>query len=212
MTNISSWSAPRALLFAGTALTFLLSGCAGLFGGEEDSFQVFMLNARSAISSPALPTSGVLIVQVPRAQPGYDTRRIAYSRGPLSIAYYANSEWADAPATMLTPLVVQALESSEAFSAVVAAPARARANLLLELDLIQLRQDFSTSPSRAQLALRATLVDVSGRRVLSTRLLQAESSAPSEDAEGGVIAANAALGEVLTSLVAFVMEGAGKLE
>ena len=62
------------------------------------------------------------------------------------------------------------------------------------------------------MALRATLVDVSGRRVLSTRLLQAESSAPSEDAEGGVIAANAALGEVLTSLVAFVMEGAGKLE
>jgi cholesterol transport system auxiliary component len=147
----------------------------------------------------------VLLIALPQVQPGFDTQRIAYTKVPLSLDYYTKSEWADTPARMLTPLIVHTLESTGGFRAVVAAPTPVPADLRLDIDIIRFQQEFLEQPSRLRITLRAQLIDVTSLRVLSTQLFEAVEIAPSENAYGGVQAANIALGRLLGELADFVL-------
>jgi len=135
-----------------------------------------------------------------RAHPGFDTPRMAYRREPNQIAYYANNRWVEAPARMLTPLVTQALEASSAFGAVVQAPGTVHTALRLDTELVNLSQDFSVQPSTMYLILRAQLVDTNTQSILASQLFEARAKAITEDARGGVEAANQLLPDVLTQL------------
>ncbi len=161
-----------------------------------------------AVGRPATVATGdgVLLITTPRAEPGYDTNGIAYTETPLSLNYYTRSRWADAPARMLAPLLVETLERSGAFRAVITSPSSVAADVQLDVTLLRLQQSFLQRPSRVELALRARLIDTSDNRVLASRTFEAMESAPSEDAYGGVQAANAVLERVLTELAAFVTE------
>ena len=74
-----------------------------------------------------------------------------------------------------------------------------------------LRQSFLTRPSRVEFTLRAQLVDVPGRRVLATRYVEVAQEAPSDDAPGGVVAANAAVARALAQVAAFCVDASGEL-
>lgn len=148
----------------------------------------------------------VLIVTLPHVRPGYDSRRIAYTKTPLTISYYAESEWADTPALMLAPLIVSALESSSAFRAVLSETAPVAGDLRLDTDIIRLQQEFLEQPSSVRFTLRAKLYDVTQREIVAIRILEAIEPALSEDAYGGAQAANNAVRRVLDELSEFAVE------
>ncbi len=156
-----------------------------------------------ARSNPAAPT---LIINPPRAAAGFDSQRIIYMRENHKLEYFANSEWVDPPARMLGPLLVAAIEQTGAFSAVVLTPGAAGGDLRLDTEIVRLRQEFQTSPSRVRFALRAYLIDDKTRRVLAWRQFDAAVDAASDDPYGGVLAANDAVQTVLQQLSAFCVE------
>lgn len=185
-------------------LPLLLLAACGV-NPPTDEPRTYLLEAvgRSTVAETG---TQVLLITRPRAEPGYDTNGIAYTEIPLSLSYYTRSRWADAPARMLTPLLVETLERSGTFRAVVTSPSSVVADLQLDVTLLRLQQSFLHSPSRVELALRARLIDIASNRVLAGRTFEAMESAPSEDAYGGVQAANMALERVLTELAGFVAE------
>ena len=158
--------------------------------------------ARTASTVPVV----VLVVQAAKAAPGFDSSRIIYTRQPQRLEYYARSEWIDTPARMLTPLIVAALDRSAAFGAVVIAPSlagqpgAAAAPVWLEIQLLQLQQEFSTSPSQVRLSWRAQLTQGSNNRVLATRHFEHIEASASEDAAGGVAASQIAAQVLLAEL------------
>ena len=85
---------------------------------------------------------------------------------------------------------------------------RRRSLQLLQIgdELLLLRQSFLVRPSRIELALRLQLVDLAARRVLATRYVEVDESAPSDDAPGGVVAANVALAGALAQAAAWCIE------
>jgi cholesterol transport system auxiliary component len=104
---------------------------------------------------------------------------------------------------MLEPLLVQALEQTQSFRAIVRVPSVVPANLRLDTELIRLQQDFSTKPSKVQLTLRAQLIDITGKRVLAVKLFDDAENTTSDDAYGGVLAANLLLQRELNQLADF---------
>jgi cholesterol transport system auxiliary component len=126
---------------------------------------------------------------------------MAYLRQPLELEYFATQRWADTPARMLKPLLAQALEP--VFSAVVPTPGILPANLRLDTELIRLQQNFTTKPSRIQLTLRAQLIDMKDKRVIAVKLFDESENTDSDNAYGGVIAANRALQRLLDQLTEF---------
>jgi cholesterol transport system auxiliary component len=187
----------------------LVSGCAGMLPAQVEAPATYFLDARPADRSAPLRRDLVLAVGVPRARAGYDTAQIAYVRRPFELEYFAKSRWADTPARMLAPLLTLALEQSGGFHAVVQAPAGVAADLRLDTELIRLQHDFGTHPSRVEVALRAQLVDLRGKRVLAEAEFEEVEVAPSEDAYGGVIAANRAMQRMLARVAEFASGGSG---
>lgn len=168
-------------------------------------------SARSPTSTalPARPASApTLVISVPRAAAGFDSRRIMYLRQPHKLEHFVRSEWVDTPARMLSPLLIAAIENSGAFRMVVHAPSSASGELRLDTEILRLQHEFGGQASQVRFALRASLVEDATRRVIATREFEAVAPAPSEDPYGGVCAANAVVRTVLEELATFCAQTA----
>lgn len=184
---------------AGLAGVLLVAGCIGSPGRATEAMATFTLEA-SFPAKAAAPAAPAVLVAALRARPGFDTERMAYMRSPDQIEYFARHRWVDAPARMLAPLMAQALESTGAFSAVVQAPTVARGQWRLETEIVKLQQDFLQQPSRVHVVLRAQLIDNLTQQAVATRTFSVSVAAASEDARGGVRAANDAVRQLLPQL------------
>ncbi len=195
----------------------MLGGCAsGLLPKPAAQPVLFALDADTPMllvpppgAAGRVPTR-TLTVDVPRSAPGFDTPNMAYLRRAHEIEYFASHQWVDTPARMLTPLIVQALQTSNSFRAVVMTPTTAAGDLRLETELIRLQQDFSKSPSGVRLTLRARLIDTASRKVVASREFDLQQAAASDDPYGGAFAANLATQQLLTQLAAFCALHSGK--
>jgi cholesterol transport system auxiliary component len=161
------------------------------------------------VVAAAVRRDRVLAVSATRAAPGFDTAAMVYVQQAHVLDRYATHRWADTPARLLSQLLTRTLDDSGGFRAVLQAPTMLPADLRLDSEIVQLRQSFLARPSRVELTLRVQLVELAGRRVLATRYIEVVQDAPSEDAAGGVAAANDAVARALTQVAAFCVEAAG---
>ncbi len=155
----------------------------------------------------------VLVVGVPQAAAGFEQPRMAYLQRPFEVSYYATHVWADAPSRMLAPLLVRSLETAGFWRVVVPMPTALRGDYQLDTSDLVVQQEFLQQPSRTRMQLRAQLMDVKAQRVMGARSFEALEPAPTEDAYGGVLAANRALATVLTMVndwITSCLRGSGK--
>ena len=176
----------------------LLAGCVGQ--GTQTETATYLLSASLPAKTASAKSTTTLLVSPTRAHPGFDTPRMAYLREANRLEYYAYHRWVEAPARMLTPLIAQSLEANGSFGAVVQAPASVRGNLRLDTELVNFIHDFTQTPSRLRMTLRAQLVDVVSGAVLGTRTFESQVNASAEAAPGGAAAANLATAEILSQL------------
>jgi len=192
---------------AAVAVLLLLSACS--LGPNESSAP------RSYFLDPEIPwknprghseriSASVLLVTQPKAQAGFDTARMVYLLRPYELSYYAYSQWADTPARLLHRIMVENLDKTGLWSAVLQTPGMVPARYRLETDNLILEQQFFSRPSHVRLALRAQLVDVKNQSILATRYFELFEVAPTDDPYGGVQAANHAVAKLLTELVAWL--------
>ncbi len=206
---------PRPRGECGLVLALVLSavlagGCAALQPPHVESVNVHVL-ATASLPAATRPQRDVAIeVASPRAWPGFDTPQIVYVRQPYALDYFAASRWADAPARMLGPLIARTLEQTGSFRAVIQPPSAIAPDFRVDTELVRLQQNFAVKPSRAEITLRVQLTDLRSRRIVGARVFDAAESAPSEDAAGGVAAANAALQHMLGDVAEFVVAGTAR--
>ena len=193
-------------LLAISALLWIAAGCSLLPGPAPVATDQYVLEYAAAGKSPR-PDAPVLIVTTPRAHGGYDTPRMAYMQQAYGLRYYTLSSWADTPARMLAPLLADALQGTGKFQALYTSPGSITADLRLDTELVRLHHDFTRQPSAVQLTLRVQLVDVRKGRVIATRQFDVSVVAETEDAYGGVVAANRAVGQLLPELAQFCAAG-----
>jgi len=191
----------RLLLSA--LIAFELSAC-GFPAVDRTMVQTYLLSPVSPVMRYP-QVSGkegktTLAVSLPQARAGYDTARMVYLKRPHELSYYAVNQWADTPARMLHPLLVQALERTGSFKAVVQMPSIVRGDYRLDIEGLALGQEFFDQPSRVRMSLRIQIVELKSLGVVGTGEFEALEEAPSNDAYGGVIAANRAVGRVLNEV------------
>jgi cholesterol transport system auxiliary component len=210
------YSTPLWRICPAALLLTLAGGCAALRPAATPQPSLYSLDSAVVAVSTAtraptrLPSpTATLMVSPPGAAPGFDSRRIIYVRESHKIEYFSRSEWIDTPARMVAPLIVAAVEKSEAFLAVLPAPSAAAADLRLDTEIVRLQQEFDTPPSRVRFTLRAHIVDTKTRRLLARRDFDETTASASEDPYGGVVAANRAVQTVLEQLARFCAEASG---
>ncbi len=205
-TRPAQRAARIALQLAGAAL---LAACsASLLPPPAPARARFSLDGPAPAAGPQAAAAGapVLVVALPRAAPGYDSRGMLYLRRPHELQAFAFHEWVAPPAQMLAPLLVRALQDSGRFRAVLLAPTAAVADWQLETQILRLHQDFTQQPSQVRLTLRAVLVDSASRQTLAWREFDVAVAATGDDPVSGAQAAQRATHSVMAELAAFCAE------
>lgn len=192
----------RRLLVA-LACAGLLDACTGLQPQPTEQQNVFLLEAAPVAIVSHPKTNQIIEVAMPHARAGFDTDQMAYMQRPSEIEYFSHNRWADTPARMLAPAMVQAIERTGAFQAVVRDANAVHTDLRLETELIRLEQNFSVHPSRVDIAVRVLLAGSGTEGKLATAQFEENEQAPSDDPYGGVMAANRALSRLVAHVAEF---------
>ena len=205
MRNGPSWTARIAIPFL---LAAILTSCSLLPAGEKTPLHTYLLSLDTSPVNPSAASGGTgaatLLVNLPQAQAGFDTPRMVYLLRPHAVDYYAHNQWADTPARMLAPLLVQAMEKTGCWRFVAQMPAAVQGNHRLDTEILHWQHEFFSQPSRMRLTLRVQLVELRRQSVIAERRFETLEDAPSEDAYGGVIAANRAVGKLLEQVAGWV--------
>ena len=93
---------------------------------------------------------------------------MAYTVRPYQIAYFSRNRWAETPAQMLQPLIVQTLQDTHYFHAVVTAPFIGKYDYSLNTQILELKQDYTYKPAKLKLILRAQLSNTATSHVIAT--------------------------------------------
>lgn len=168
---------------------------------EKEDIYLLEIPSTEDLSNPKADL--VIEVGTPSAHAGFDTSRMAYTRRASEIEYFSRSRWADTPAQMLVPALVQAIEHSGAFRAVVHAPSGVKADLRLDSEIVRLQQNFGVRPSRIEISVRVQLVGTAPPRVLASAQFDEAEDASSDDPYGGVMAANRSLSRLVRRIADF---------
>ncbi len=196
------------LIWAACALLVMTTAGCLLPRTESPSAHTFRLSfdpERTEVR-PADGNGPILLVSPPLAEPGYETTKMVYLKRPHELEHFAVNQWADQPARMLASLLVQALGRTGSWRAVVPLPASIRGDLRLDSNGFAVQHEFMQSPSRVRVTVRAQLVDLKESRVLGTRSFEKVEDALSEDAYGGVLAANRAVALLLDEMASWLQE------
>lgn len=144
-----------------------------------------------------------LMVMQPDASPAYNTTDMAYSKRVYQIAYFAKNRWAETPPQMLQPLIVQTLQNTHRFWAVVSPPYTGRYDYALATTILKLEQDYTYCPALLKLKARAQLIKIESNGVIATQDFSITEPIFANTPYNGVIAANMATQRLLRGLSDF---------
>jgi len=185
---------------------FMVSSCSFLTPVKTDLSTKYILN-RVPTYVPTKTTHIIsLLVSVPEARPLYNTTQMAYSIKPYQIAYFSQNEWAETPPQMLHPLLIQTLQNTHYFRAIIAPPSTSRYDYMLNTQILELRQDFTHRTPMLFMSVRAQLFKMSTNQVIATKQFSIEQPIPQESPYGGVYAANQATEIILKQIALFCLK------
>jgi cholesterol transport system auxiliary component len=189
------------------ACIVLFSGCA-LFSPVKIDTQRNVLN-NIPLDLPSERTRATtLLVLVPETTPVYATTQMAYSTQAYQVAYFSKNEWAETPSQMIQPLIVKTLRNTHYFSEVLSSPDFGRHTFALHVEILELKQDFTSEPATLQLAMRISLSREATNQIIATKELSVREPMSERNPYAGVVAANEAMPKLLRELAKFVVEKA----
>ena len=165
----------------------------------------YALTAASQQQFATKPTAITLLINTPIANSAYHNAKMAYAMQPYQIRYFSYNRWVASPTDMLQSVMAESFRNSNYFHAVVAAPFSGSTNIRLDTQLLDFTQYFHGNSSEFHMALQMTLTDNTTDQILLSRSFQATVKAPSNNPQGGVIAANQATQQILNQAVSAVV-------
>jgi cholesterol transport system auxiliary component len=179
-----------------------LAGCGGLLS-DAPKRELYRVSPQFHFSA-GLPRVGVqLLVAVPTATAALDTARIALSRSPESLNYFADAEWTDRAPFLVQAALVEGFEKSAALPGVGPESGGLRADFVLDAAIVNFEAIYDTpngSP-RVLVRLNAKLVRMPDRKIVGQVSVSREANAAANTVPDIVRAFEAALGGAVEDLV-----------
>ena len=154
------------------------------------------------------PVAWTLGVEEPDATLAYNTARIALSRAPARIEYYAGGEWVDRAPRLFGAALVRSFENTGAIRGVGSRVTLPVSTFVLQTDIRKLAISHQEGSKTAEIAVFARLTN--GRSAVhASRLFTASQSVGADNAGAAAAALNAGLERIQRELVAWTIQEAG---
>jgi cholesterol transport system auxiliary component len=203
----------RALLrLAALALAPAAAGCSSLIPGTGTPPQIYVL-MRKTTFPPDLPSvSRQLLVSTPIAPAEIDTTRVALTRSPTTIDYFANAAWSDRAPAMVQSLLIESFEQTGKIVSVSRDLAVLRADYILmsELRRFEAHYENGDAPPTVMVRLLVRLVKMPDRTIIGDDLADGRETAARNNMDAIIEAYNEALGSVMKRLVTWTLRRIGQ--
>ena len=182
-----------------------LGGCAGLLPQVNEPVPLYTLSAVDQFGQALPKVDWQLVVGTPVASADLDTTRIALTRAPGVVEYFAKGAWADNAPVLLQTKLIESFEASRGV-AVGRDAAGLRPDYVLQSELrdFQAEYDGAGNPT-AHLRLAAKLVRMPDRRIIATVLIDRRVPADGPSLAQIVNAFDRAAGEAFQEVVVKVL-------
>lgn len=194
----------RAVLRAGAmaGAGAMLAGCTALTPAAP---QLYTLTPKTAVAPDTPRASWQLLVEMPAAQAGLDTPRIAIVRAQTALDYFADSSWTDRAPAMVQALIIESFEDSGRIVSVGRENVGLRSDFLLKTDLRDFQAEYAAPderfPSRARVRIAAKLVSMPRRTIEAGETFEASAPITDNSFTAIIAAFDEALGVVMKRLV-----------
>ncbi len=193
------------------AAPLVLVGCAGniLPGARTEPPRLYVLTPKSTFA-PDLPKVGwQLTVDVPIAEAGLNTTRIALKRTPITLEYYERANWIDTAPIMVQTLLVESFENSGRIVGVGRQSIAIRSDYSLITDLREFQAEYHRgSVPEARVRLNAKLVRMPERVIVGVTTVERTQKAAGTDLESVVEAFDVSLGKTMKRIVEWALRTA----
>lgn len=160
------------------------------------------------IETAAAPVSWTLGVEEPAATLAYNSAKIALSRAPGRIEYYAGGEWVDRAPRLFGVALVRSFENTGAIIGVGSRISLPVSTFILQTDVRKLGV-VEAGGWRAEVAVFARLTN--GRSAVhASRLFTAATPAAADTPAAAAAALDAALSAIQREIVAWTLDEAGR--
>lgn len=187
-------------------LTLALAGCAGLFVSPPPKY-IFRLTPNSNYP-PNLPhIAAQLLIDVPTAPAALDRRRIALTRSPVSLDYFADSEWADNLSALVQTALLTSFENSGTMTALGREGSGLRADFILTSEIRHFEAEYAAGGSAPTVwvSIEVMLVAMPRRDIVAQALFERHIPASADALPDIVAAFDAALGAVMREIVVWTV-------
>jgi len=181
----------------------LLQACVSVLPKAAPPSARYQVTDVSVADLGASTVSWTLAVEDPEATLAFDTAKIAISREPARIEYYAGGQWVDRAPRLFGAALVRSFENTGVIRGVGNRVTLPVSTYALQTDIRKLTIDQASGRS-AEVAVFARLTN--GRsKMYATRLFTATSPVSSDSADAAANALNAGLQSVQREIVAWTI-------
>jgi len=130
------------------------------------------------------------------------TQHITYKKSDFKTGSYLYSRWDQSPNRSIMTQLYTAFKESDIFTQVVYENSPVKSDLGLQIKVLRFEHHFEDEEnSSALIELDATLYNSRTHQLVASRLFRSEVQAKTNNAQGGVIAFNQAVGDILSTLI-----------
>jgi cholesterol transport system auxiliary component len=189
-----------------SAVVLALAGCASLLGVARAP-HLYRVSSRKTFP-PDLPHPPVqLLVDIPFAPAGLDTARIALSRSPISLDYFADSEWTDRVPLLVQTALLESFENSKAITAIDRESGELRADFILKSEIRHFEATYDSPNGAPEVseAINVRLVNPGAREIVAQASFQRHERAQANEIAEIVLAFDEVLGGMMEDIVVWTV-------
>jgi cholesterol transport system auxiliary component len=191
---------PRRFVLA--ALALLPASCSSLLPTGGAPPKLYTLTPASDFPAGGGRVSWQLLIDVPASAAALDSERIALSRSPTTIDYFADAAWTDRAPLMLQSLLVQSFENSGRIGAIARESLALRADYVLLAEIRDFEAEYGAAAAPlAHVQLGVKLIRMPDRIIVAQQRFDATAPAAANQVPAIVEAFNTAFHQAARQIV-----------
>jgi cholesterol transport system auxiliary component len=196
-----------AMVLASAAIGALAAGCTSIIpGATAEPPKIYDLTPKSTFDPKIPKVRWQLVVDTPVAPASLNTTRIALSRTPITVDYYARAVWTDTAPKLVQTRLIESFENSGKIISVGRDAVGLRSDYILKTELRHFEALYYEGDAPlAYVQINAKLVKMPERVIIANMTAQRKIPAASQSLDDIILAFDDALGKILKRVVEWTL-------
>jgi cholesterol transport system auxiliary component len=199
-------------ILAAAALGSLVAGCGSVIpGADTEPPKIYDLSPKSTFSPDLKKVSWQLVIDQPVAAASLNTTRIALSRSPVTVDYYARAVWTDSAPKLVQSRLVESFENSKKIVSVGRDAVGLRSDYILKTELRHFEAQYLEPGNPVvYVQINAKMVKMPERVIIANMTVARKIRAASPSLDDVIFAFDDALGKILKRVVDWALVAPSK--